>query len=87
MAENGNSTAIRKFKSQFPMLSESTVRTFKKKYCEQLKHNTKEELESSQNIPKYSRPNGSPFLSREVDQIAQPYILELSKMGGVVSTM
>ena len=33
-----------------------------KKYCVLLKYNTKEALESSQNIPKHSRPNGSFFL-------------------------
>ena len=31
-AENGNINTVRKFKTDFPKLSESTVRTFKKKF-------------------------------------------------------
>ena len=31
-AENGNANAVRKFKAEFATLTESTVRTFKKKY-------------------------------------------------------
>ena len=59
-AENGSSTAIRKFKPQFLMLTEITIQIFKRKYYEQLKYNTKEELESSQSIPKYFRPLAGP---------------------------
>ena len=52
------------------MLTESTVQTFKRKYYKQLKHNAKEEIESSQSIPKYFRPTSRLFLLGEVDQIA-----------------
>ena len=36
-AENGNANTLRKFKTEFPNLSESTVRTFKKRYCEEVR--------------------------------------------------
>ena len=46
--ENGDINALRKFKTEFPKLSESTVRTFKNNYYEELSRHAKEELEMSQ---------------------------------------
>ena len=40
-AENGNTNTLRKFKTEFPNLSKSTVRTFKKRYYEEVKNATK----------------------------------------------
>ena len=39
--ENGSAATVRKFKSDFPELNESTVRDFKKKYEEKLKFQRK----------------------------------------------
>ena len=36
-SENGSAATVRKFKSDFPKLNESTVRDFKRKYEERLK--------------------------------------------------
>ena len=36
-SETGTSAAIRKFRPDFPKISESTIREFKKKYEEELK--------------------------------------------------
>ena len=57
-AEYGNINALRKLKTDFPKLSESTVRSFKKKYYEELSRHTKEDLEASQRLRKYSRQAG-----------------------------
>ena len=38
-AENGNINTVRKFKTDFPTLTEITVRTFKKMYYKELRHN------------------------------------------------
>ena len=51
-AENGNINIVRKFNPEFPSLSESTVGSFKKKYYEQLREKSKEELDKSQTIPR-----------------------------------
>ena len=85
-AENGNINAVRKFKPDFPALGESTVRAFKKKYYEELMYKTKEDLEASQTIPKYSRQTGRPHLLGELDEMVKKYLLTLSKRGGVVNT-
>ena len=42
-AENGYINAIRKFKTDFPKLNKSTIRSFKKKYYKELSHHAKEE--------------------------------------------
>ena len=76
----------RKFKTDFPKLSESTVRTFKKKYYEELSRHTKEQLEASQRIQKYSTKTGRPLLLGELDEMVRKYLLSLSKKGGVVNT-
>ena len=46
-SENGNAAAIRKFKPDYPNLSESTVRTFKTKYQEELKKAEKDKQSKS----------------------------------------
>ena len=85
-AENDNINTVRKFHSEFPSLSESTVRTFKKKYYELLREKSKEELDQSQSVPKYSRKTGRPFLLGELDEMVRKYLLTLSKRGGVINT-
>ena len=81
-AENGNINAVRKFKPDFPALGKSSVRSFKKKYYEELKYKTKEDLEASQSIPKYSQQTGRPHLLGDLDEMVKTYLLTLSKRGG-----
>ena len=85
-AENGNINTVRKFNPEFPNLSESTVRSFKKKYYEQLREKSKEELDKSQTIPRYSQKTGRPLLLGELDEMVRKYLLTLSKRGGVINT-
>ena len=86
VAENGNMNALTKFKTGFPKLNESAVRSFKKKYYEELGRHKKEEFEASQRICKYSRQTSRPALLGEVDEMVSKYLLSLSKSGGVVNT-
>ena len=72
--------ALRKSKTDFPILSKSTVRTFKKKYYEELSRLTKEELEV------YSRKTGRPLLLGHLDEMVRKYLLSPSKRGGVVNS-
>ena len=85
-AENGNINTVRKFNPEFPRLSESTVRSFKKKYYEQLRERSKEELDKSQTIPMYSQKTGRPLILGELDEMVRKYLLTLSKRGGVINT-
>ena len=41
-AENGNNSALKKFRSIYPDLGESTVRSFKRKYYEALKEKVRQ---------------------------------------------
>ena len=77
-AENGNANTLRKFKREFPNLSESTVRTFKKRYYEEVRK-WKEELEESKSITKYARKTGRPYLLDELDEMGQKHIRSSSK--------
>ena len=67
-------------------ISQSTVQSFKKKYYEELSRHTKEELETSQRIRKYSKQTGRPLLLGELDEMVRKYLLSLSERGGVVNT-
>ena len=62
------------------------MRSFKKKYYGELKYKTKEDLEASQSILKYSRQTGRPHLLGDLDEIVKTYLLTLSKRGGVINT-
>ena len=84
-AENGNANTLRKFRTEFPNLSESTVRTFKKRYYEEVRK-CKEKLEESKSITKYARKTGRPYLLGELDEMVQKYICSLSKKGSVINT-
>ena len=84
-AENGNANTLRKFKTEFPNLNESTVRTFKKRYYEELRK-CKEKLEESKNITKYARKTGRPYLLGKLDEMVQKHIRSLSKKGSLINT-
>ena len=77
-AESGNANTLRKFKTEFPNLSESTVRTFKKRYYEEVRK-CKEKLEESKSITNYARKIGRPCLLGELDEMVQRHIRSLSK--------
>ena len=85
-AENGNINTVRKFNPEFPSLSESTIRSFKKKYYEQLREKSEEELDKSQTFPRYSQKTDRPLLLGELDKMVRKYLLTLSKRGGVINT-
>ena len=84
-AENGNANTLRKFKTEFPNLSESTVRTFKKRYYEEVRK-CKEKREESKSITKYARTTGRSYLLGELDEMVQKHIRSLSKKGSVINT-
>ena len=67
-------------------MSESTSRSFKKKYYEQLRERSNEELDKSQTIPRYLQKTGRPLLLGELDEMVRKYLLTLSKRGGVINT-
>ena len=85
-AENGNANALRNFKGEFATLTESTVRTFKKKYYQEVTAAAKEQRQPSQKLTRYSQPTGRPRLLGEIDEMVQTYLMALSKRGGVVNT-
>ena len=82
-AENANK--LRKFKTEFPNLSESTVRTFKKRYYKEVRK-CKGKLEELKSITKYARKTGRPYLLGELDEVVQKHIHYLSKKGSVINT-
>ena len=84
-AENSNANTLRKFKTEFPILSESTARTFKKRYYEEVRK-WKEKLEESISITKYARKTGRPYLLGELDKMVQKHMRSLSKKGSVINT-
>ena len=84
-AENGNANTLRKFKTEFPNLSESTVRTFKKRCYEEVRE-CKEKLEESKSITKYARKTRRPYLLGKLDEMIQKHIRSLSKKGSVINT-
>lgn len=84
-SENGNAAAMRKYKPDYPNLNESTIRTFKAKYQEELKNAEKEKREPNKAIEKYSRKTGRPLLLGELDSMVQSYLTAQSKKGCVIN--
>ena len=85
-SEHGNTAAVRKFKSKFSHLTESTVRSFKKKVEDEIKKASKERREPKQQISKYSSPTGRPLLLGNLDRMVQSYLRALSNRGDVINT-
>lgn len=84
--KNGNSAALRKFKSQFPGLTESTIRSFKEKVVKEIKIASKEKREVVKSVSKYSKPVGRPLLLGEIDGMVQSYIKAVSSRGALVTS-
>ena len=70
--ENGSSRAVHHFKTKYPFLNESTVRTFKAKYEREKKA---AEIEKRQPLQKIcSEPQGRPTMLGPIDEMVQGYI-------------
>ena len=68
------------------MLNESTVRSFKAKYYQEINQVAKEKRNLTKNIPKYSQPTGQPLMLGELDSMVQTYLQALGKRGGGFNT-
>ena len=84
--KNGNSAALRKFKSKFPGLKESTIRTFKSRVVKEITDASKEKRAVVQRLPKYSLKTGRPLLLGDIDQMVQTYIKSVSSRGGIITS-
>ena len=80
-SENGNAAAIRKFKPDYPNLTESTVRTFKTKYQEEITKAAKEKRDPGKEIEKSKA--GRPLMLGELDSMVQTYLIAQSRNGCV----
>ena len=84
-AENSNASALKKFRSSFPDLGESTVRLFKRKYLEAVKQRAAQ----GDNLCVTSIPSkgmGRPLTLGDLDAKVQQYIRALRKAGTPVGT-
>lgn len=70
--ENGSSRAVHRFKRKYPLLNESTVRTFKAKYEREKKLAEIEKRQPMQKI--FSQPRGRPTMLGPIDEMVQGYI-------------
>ena len=77
---------MKTYKSEFPTLNESTVRSFKAKYYQEINQVAKEKRNLTKNIPKYSQPTGQPLMLGELDSRVQTYSRALSKRRGGFNT-
>ena len=81
--EFGNSHAARHFKKAFPSITESSVRTFKKKYEDQLATAKKAGVAPVKSIVK--KKLGRPLLLGQFDSMIQKYIQSMSNRGAVIT--
>ena len=82
-SENGPAAAVRKFKSRFPKLNESTVRSLWQKYQSELTRSTQKDTILEPRIPK--EPTGQPLLlGNKIDAMVQKYIIASSNRGNVI---
>ena len=68
-AENGNTAALRKFRSEIPSLGESTVRFFKKRYLDELRVSSGAAVTTIA-----SKKRGRPLTLGDVDDEVQKFI-------------
>ena len=66
-SEYGPVTAVRRFKSKFPKLNESTARYFKKRYEDSLNERNENETTPSKALTKYKTKTGTPLLLGVLD--------------------
>ena len=84
--KNGNSAALRKFKSKFPGSKESTIRSFKGRVVKKIKDASKEKREVTQSLSKYSKATGRPLMLGELDEMVRSYIKAVSSRGALVNS-
>ena len=83
-SKNGPAAAVRKFKSQFPKLNESTVRSLRQKYQSELTRSKQKDTILEPCIPK--EPTGPPLLlGNKIDAMVQKYVIASSNRGNVIS--
>ena len=84
-AENGNASALKKFKASKPGLIESTVRSFKQNYVSLLQ----EKRATNDTTPITtiaSKKRGRPLTLGELDHDVQKYVKAMREAGAPVST-
>lgn len=82
-SENGPIAAVRKFNSKFANLNESTARTFRDKYEEQIAVAKKKGTVTEKSI--ISEKRGRPLLLGGIDEMVQKYLVSASNRGAVIS--
>ena len=83
-SENGPAAAVRKFKSRFTRLNESTVRSLQQKYQFELTRSKQKDTILEPRIPK--EPTGRPLLlGNKIDALVQKYIIASCNRGNVIS--
>ena len=83
-SENGPAAAVRKFKSRFPKLNESTVRSLRQIYQSELTRSKQKGTILEPRIPK--EPTGRPLLlGNKIDAMIQKYIIASNNRGNVIS--
>ena len=82
--ENGPAAAVRKFKSRFPKLNESTVRSLRQKYQYELTRSKQKDTILEPRIPR--EPTERPLLlGNKIDAMVQKYIIASGNRGNVIS--
>ena len=71
-SENGATAAVRKFKTLYPDMKESTVRGFKSTYEEELKKATRQSRTMTKALPEKKR--GRPLMLGATDLMVQDYL-------------
>ena len=69
---------MKTYKSEFPMLNESTVQSFKAKYYQEINQAAKEKRNLTKSMSKYSQSTGRPLMLGELDNMVQTYLRALS---------
>ena len=85
-SENGPAAAVRKFKSRFPKLNESTVRSLRQKYQYELTRSKQKDTILEPRIPR--EPTKGPLLlGNKIDAMVQKYIIASGNCGNVISRL
>ena len=71
-SEYSAASTLRKYKGEFPQLNESTVRSMRQKYEEELRQSLKEKREPKTKLPTARR--GRPLMLGKIDLMVQNYI-------------
>ena len=82
-SENGPAADVRKFKSRFPKLNESTVRSLRQKYQSELTRSKQKDTILEPCI--LNEPTGQLLLGNKIDAMVQKYIIASSDRGKIIS--